>query len=188
MIKVIFKNSWDKYILHLGNLLVVTLLMCISYIVLLKLSLLGGEFLRPFFIFGIFHVIFNINDKSNLTDFFIGFQNKDIAIKLLIYGFLKTVFLAIGLIILVLPGIYFEFATIFTLPIILMEKDIPTIDAFKKSMTIFNRNFTLILLIIFILLILNVLTAFPYGLFSIFTIPFSIVVIGETYKILTKGA
>ncbi len=187
MIKIIFKNSWDKYILNLGNLLVVTLLMFISYIILLKLSLLGGEFLRPFFLFGIFHVIFNINEKSNLSDFFIGFQDKDIAIKLLTYAFLKTVFLAVGLIIFVLPGIYFEFATIFTLPIILSDKNISIIDAFKQSMTIFNKNFTLILLIIFILLILNILTAFPYGLFSIFTIPFSIVVIGETYKVLTKG-
>ena len=147
MIKIVFKNSWDKYILHLGNLLVVTLLMCISYIILLKLSLLGGEFLRPFFIFGIFNVIFNIKEKSVLSDFFTGFQNKDIALKLLSYAFLKTVFFAIGLILFVLPGIYFEIATIFTIPIILIQKDIPVIDAFKKSIALFNKNFATIIII-----------------------------------------
>jgi hypothetical protein len=209
MLKEIFKTSWDRYLQHIGGLIVTTILMFILYLILLKFTILGGEFIKPFFLYGMFHVILNfseskfpeiiVNPTNDETENFVrnlrhkpgridyshflhGFSNKEIAFKLLCYGFLKTLFLAIGLILLVIPGIYFEIATIFALPII-VRKNIGVIDSFKQSIALFNENFLEIILIIIILLILHALTAFPYGLFSIIVFPFSMCVIATAYEI-----
>jgi hypothetical protein len=150
MVKEIFKLAWDRYTLHLGGLLVTTLLMCILYLILLKLTILGGELLKPFFLYGMFNVILNYSEDNfpeievqvkeddvedfvkkirhrpgriDFSHFLAGFSDKHIAFKLLCYGFLKMIFLAIGFALLVVPGIYFEFATIFALPLIL-KKDL----------------------------------------------------------------
>jgi hypothetical protein len=209
MIKDIFKAAWDKYMLHLGSLVVVTILMFITYLILLKLTLFGGELLRPFFLYGMFNVLLNHSDfqigdvevitnddldtknfvksvhkrpeKIDIKYFLTGFGDKNTAFKILVYGFLKTIFLAIGLAFFIIPGIYFECATIFALPLIL-KKDIGVIDAFKKSIEMFNKNFIELLLVILILIVINAATAFPYGLFSIFTVPFSIAVIAAAYE------
>ncbi len=212
MISHIFKLAWDRYLLHLGSLIVVTILMFISYLVLLKLTLLGGELLRPFFLYGMYNVLLNHSDfkikgveiltgengetenfvkavhrrpeRIDINYFLIGFKDKNIALKLLVYGFLKTFFLAIGLMLFVIPGIYFEIATVFALPLILQKK-ISVTDAFKKSMKMVNENFLEIFLIILILIVINGATAFPYGLFSVFTIPFSVAVIAAAYEIIS---
>ena len=212
MISDIFKLAWDRYMLHLGSLIVVTILMFISYLVLLKLTLLGGELLRPFFLYGMFNVLLNHSDfkikgveiltgdegetkdfvravhkrpeRIDINYFLIGFKDKNIAFKILVYGFLKTLFLAIGLMLFVVPGLYFEIATVFAIPLIL-QKNLSVINAFKTSIKMVNENFLEILLIILILIIINGATAFPYGLFSIFTVPFSIAVIAASYEIIS---
>ena len=48
-----------------------------------------------------------------------------------------------------------------------------------------NENFLEIFLIILILIVINGATAFPYGLFSVFTIPFSVAVIAAAYEIIS---
>jgi hypothetical protein len=212
MVKEIFKLAWDRYTLHLGGLLVTTLLMCILYLILLKLTILGGELIKPFFLYGMFNVILNYSEDNfpeievqvkeddvedfvkkirhrpgriDFSHFLAGFSDKHIAFKLLCYGFLKMIFLAIGFALLVVPGIYFEFATIFALPLIL-KKDLDIIQSFKTSIKMFNNYFLELTLIIFILIVLNALTAFPYGLFSIFTIPFSICVIACAFEVIDR--
>ena len=70
MLTDILKTAWDKYILNLGNYIVVTLLLYISYIILLKLSLFGGEIVRPFFLAGMLYIVFFLMRKLRLTSFF----------------------------------------------------------------------------------------------------------------------
>jgi len=214
MIKIIFKTAWDKYMLHLGSLIVVNILMFISYLVLLKLTILGGELLKPFFLYGMFNVLLNHSDfkissdkvvvydadnvegfikevhkrpeKIDISFYLVGFKDKNTAFKILSYGFLKTIFLAIGLALLVLPGIYFEIATVFAIPLI-VTKNCSVIESFKSSIKLFNENWVEMSVVILILIILNCLTAFPYGFFSIFTIPFSIAVIAASYEVITTN-
>ena len=58
MIKKIFKEAWNVYVPNLGILVIATLLMEVGYIILLKLTGIGGEFLRAFFLAGMYNVIF----------------------------------------------------------------------------------------------------------------------------------
>ncbi len=187
MLSDIFKTACDKYILNLGNFLVVTLLLYISYLILLKLSLFGGEIIRPFFLAGMLYITFFFNKKAEVNFFFYAFKNKNLALKIFLYTILRWFFIVLGTIFFVLPGIYIAFSTIFALPFIVMEPDIDVFDAFKKSIQMFNQNFLLVLSIIGILIFINIITAFPYGLFSIFTIPFSICIIGVTFQKLYTG-
>ncbi len=187
MFNNILKIAWDKYILNLGNFLVVTLLLYIIYLILIKLTLLGGELVRPFFLGGMFYVIFFLDRKTDVNFFFYAFKNKDIALKIILYTAVRWFLICVGSIFFILPGIYIAFATMFSLPYIIMEPNIEIFDAIKKSIKMFNNNFLLILPIILFLIFINILTAFPYGLFSIFTVPFSICVIGVTFKKLYYG-
>ena len=213
MLKIIFRTAWEMYIKHVGGLLVSTILMFIFYLVLLKLTILGGELLKPFFLYGMFYVLLNYNEmefpevivkssedeveefvknvrhrpgRIEFSHFLKGFSDRNIAFKLICYGFLKTVFLAAGLVLLVVPGLYFEFATVFALPLIVKRNEIGVIESFKESIQIFNKYFAETILIILILILINGLAAFPYGFFSIFTVPFSICVVASAYEVFER--
>jgi uncharacterized membrane protein len=131
--------------------------------------------------------VFFFNEKAEINFFFYAFKNKNLALKIVLYTLIRWFLFALGTILFVVPGIYIAFATIFALPFIVMEPDIEIFDAFKRSIRMFNENFLLMNSIILILIFINILTAFPYGLFSIFTIPFSICVIGVTFQKLYSG-
>ncbi len=182
MVKEIFKSALNIYMLNLPNYFIITLMMIISYIFLFKVTFIGGEFIRPFFLYGIFNVIFNFNSKVEIQTLLSPFADKDIAFKLLIYSFFNITVTTVGFILLLLPGVYFQIATIFVLPILVLEKDTTIYLAFIKSIKIFNSNLKLLLIILFLLALLNIFTAFPYGILSIFTIPYSICVIAATYQ------
>ena len=187
MLTEIFKTACDKYILNLGNFLVVTLLLYIFYIILLKLSLVGGELVRPFFLAGMLYIVFFFKEKAEINFFFYAFKNKNLAIKILLYTIIRWFLITLGTLFFIIPGIYIAIATIFVLPYIVMEPEIEVFDAFKKSFKMFNSNFLLVMAIVGILIFINIITAFPYGLFSIFTVPFSICIIGVTFEKLYYG-
>ena len=86
-----------------------------------------------------------------------------------------------GLLLLVIPGIYFFFATIYALPLITKYK-FEVLDAVKISIKLFNRNFFLTFNFLIIILLLNSIAIFPYGMLSIFTVPFSICLIGKLFE------
>ena len=180
LLKIIFKKSWNVYVPNLGILVVTTLLMEVGYLILFKLTAIGGEFLRAFFLAGMYNVIFK-NTKSDFDDIFIAFKTKEIALNIFLYVLILIVGTSIGLVLLILPGIYFFFATIFTVPLIIKHK-FEVIDAIKISIKIFNKNFFTTIIILLIIFILNSIAIFPYGMLSIFTVPFSVCLIGKLFE------
>ncbi len=179
-LKIIFRNAWNVYVPNLGILVIATLLMELGYLILLKLTAIGGEFLRAFFLAGMYNVIFQ-NRKCDFDEIFIAFKNKNLAINVFLYVLILIVGSSIGLLLLVIPGIYFFFATIFSLPLI-VKYNFEVLDSIKMSMKIFNKNFFLVVSFLIIILFLNSIAIFPYGMLSIFTVPFSICLIGKLFE------
>ncbi len=180
MIKKIFKEAWNVYVPNLGILVIATILMEVGYLILLKLTAVGGEFLRAFFLAGMYNVIFK-NKKCDFDDIFIAFKNKNLALNVFLYVLILIVGTSIGILLLVLPGIYFFFATTFSLPLI-VKYNFEVLDSIKISIKIFNKNFLSVLVILIIILLLNSIAIFPYGMLSIFTVPFSICLIGKLFE------
>ena len=180
MFKRIFREAWGVYVPNLGILVISTLLMEVGYLILLKLTVIGGEFLRAFFLIGMYNVIFK-DKKCEFDDIFIAFKDKNLAFNTFLYVLILLVGTSIGIILLIIPGIYFFFATIFTLPI-MVKYNFEVLDAIKLSLKMFNRNFFITFLILIIILLLNSIAIFPYGMLSIFTVPFSICLIGKLFE------
>ena len=180
MIKTIFKNAWNVYVPNLGILVLSTLLMEIGYVILLKLTLIGGEFLRAFFLAGMYNVIYQ-NKKCEFEEIFIAFKNSEIAKNIFLYCLILIIGTSIGMLLLVLPGVYFFIATIFAIPLIVNIK-MDVLDAISSSIKLFNKNFLISIFIIFSIIILNSIAIFPYGLLSIFTVPFSICLIEKLFE------
>ncbi len=184
-IKIIFKNSWNIYVPHMGILVVATILMEVGYLLLLKLTGIGGEFLRAFFLAGMYNVIFK-EKNCTFDDVLIGFKNKKLALNLFLYCLILIIGTSIGVLLFIIPGIYFFFATIFVIPLILTY-DFEVLTAIKYSLKLFNKNFFLVIIILFIILLLNSIAIFPYGMLSIFTVPFSICLIGELFRLVDSA-
>lgn len=180
MIKKIFREAWNVYVPNLGILVIATLLMEVGYLILLKLTAIGGEFLRAFFLAGMYNVIFQ-NKKCEFEDIFIAFKDGYIAKNVFLYCLILIIGTSIGILLLVIPGVYFFFATLFAVPLIVKNK-MEVIDAVKGSIKLFNKNFFLILLFLFIILLLNSIAIFPYGMLSIFTVPFSVCLLGKLFE------
>ncbi len=178
----VFREAWKVYVPNLGVLALGTIIMEAGYLILLKFTFVGGELYRPFILAGMYKLIFEKN-KQDLDSLFFAFKDKKIAINILLYGVILIIGTSIGLILLILPGIYFFIATIYTIPFIVRE-NIEVIDAIKKSLKLFNENFLISLLIIAIIFLINIFAVVPYGLLSLFTVPFSVCLIGKLFELL----
>ncbi len=184
MIKRIFSQTWEVFFSNLSLLVLQTILMEVIYFLLYKFTIIGGEILRCFFIAGMYNVIFK-KEKKEFDDLFIGFKNKFLAKNILLYEIIVILGSILGGILLIIPGLYFFISTIFALPIIVKEK-IDVISAIKLSMKFFNKNIPISLLAILFIIIINGIAIFPYGLLSIFTVPFSICLIGKLWEVLSS--
>ena len=180
MLKTIFKNAWDVYVPNLGILVLSTLLMEIGYLILLKLTIIGGEFLRAFFLAGMYNVIYQ-NRKCEFDEIFIAFKNSEIAKNIFLYCLILIIGTSIGMLLLILPGIYFFIATMFAIPLIVNVK-MEVLDAISSSIKLFNKNLLISIFIIFLIILLNSIAIFPYGMLSIFTVPFSICLIEKLFE------
>jgi len=182
----IFREAWKVYVPNLGLLALGTLIMEAGYLILLKLTFVGGELYRPFILAGMYKLIFG-NGKSDIDSLFFAFKDKKVAVNILLYGVILIIGTSIGLLLLIIPGIYFFIATIYALPFIVKE-NIEVIEAVKNSLKLFNKNFSISILIIFIVFLINIFAVVPYGLLSLFTVPFSVCLIGKLFEQLLSSS
>jgi len=132
--------------------------------------LLGGPVMASYF-----HMarLANRGQQMEFADFFKGFEKTGSFIKLNLLIFL-VVFL--GLIMFILPGIYFGVCYVFS-PLFVWFYDMDPADALKLSRKTVSGNFGQILLILLILAGINLLGVLALGVGVLLTLPFSFCVI-----------
>lgn len=99
----------------------------------------------------------------------------------LVYYILSTLIITVGLLLVLIPGVYFYISYFFTFPIILFEKRGPW-ESMELSRKVVGKNFFLFFWIIMAITVLGILGSIPLGLGLIFVIPYGICVMYKTYK------
>ena len=150
--------------------------MIYSLVFLLVLSnpgtglILGGPILIGFFL-AAQHL--QSGREADIGVFFNGIRK---FVPLLILNLLMTLVITLGLLLLVIPGIYFSISYLFA-PLFVWFYDVSPVEAITLSRKMGSGNFVQILWIWLILLGLNFLGALALGVGLLITIPVSILVI-----------
>jgi len=102
-------------------------------------------------------------------------------VPLLITGLLMTVLIYIGMLLLVLPGIYLSIAYVLAIPLVVERKLSPwqALEASRKAITQhWFKVFGLFLLLALIMLV----SAIPLGIGMVWTLPLAIISVGVLYR------
>ncbi len=113
-------------------------------------------------------------------------KNLDVLLIYIIASFLYTVAVGIGLVLLIVPGIFLAVKLYFYPFEIILKKPDDLFESFKKSYEITKGNFFPLLILGIIIGIIMGISAIPMGLGLIFTVPFSWAVGTVTYVKLTS--
>ncbi len=141
------------------------------------IMLLIYPFLAGMMMIGIYR---SVNLPVNASMIF-GYFDKMIPIFMAML--LMTILITIGFILLVLPGIYLSVAYILTIPLI-VEKNLGAWQALEASRKGITHHWFKIFGLYILMMILYMISAIPFGLGLIWTIPMFITLNGILYRII----
>ena len=123
------------------------------------------------FVAGYYYAFDMINKKDRLQiqDFFMGFRNPA---PYIILNLLTGIITALGLYLMILPGIYFIIAYFFAIPFMVFFR-LDFWQSMEASRKIITKKWGMFFLLILILMVINIVGALLYGFGLIFTIPFT---------------
>ena len=101
--------------------------------------------------------------------------------KLLLCYILQTLMILIGLVLLVLPGIYLMFAYMYAMPLI-VEKNLGVWRAMETSRKALTRVWFRFFGLMFVIGLINIVAAIPLGLGWIWTIPWAVLTMALVYQ------
>jgi TM2 domain-containing membrane protein YozV len=129
---------------------------------------------------GIFVVAFKVlqNKSTNFIDIFQGFQNWG---DFVIASFLIGVFITVGILLFVIPGIYLSVSYIFVFPII-VDREFSFSEAMKASRKIINKHWFGWFAFSFFLLVCNIIGGLLFGFGWLITGPISICATAVAYQ------
>ena len=132
------------------------------------------------FVAGYYYAFDMINKKDRLQiqDFFMGFRNPA---PFIILNLLTGIITALGLYLMILPGIYFAIAYFFAIPFMVFFR-LDFWQYMEASRKIITKKWGMFFLLILILMIINVIGALLYGFGLIFTIPFTYAAIFVAFR------
>ncbi len=90
--------------------------------------------------------------------------------KLALAGIIIYLFTAIGMVLLILPGIYLAIAYIFTIPLII-DKDMEVWEAMEFSRKMVTKHWFKVAGVVVLLTLIMFISAIPFGVGLIWTIP-----------------
>ncbi len=115
---------------------------------------------------------------ASIDDIF--FPMKQNAGELAIMAVIKSIFLFIGFILLVLPGIYLAVSYIFA-ELLIVDKNLTAWEALETSRKRVTKNWFVYFAFLLILLFINIIGLIPLGLGLFVTVPVSIMAITLAY-------
>ena len=142
------------------------------------IGIITSLLLAPLF-YGIFYLGIRRSAEEILSVKMI-FEPFSLFLKLVGVSLLSGFFIGIGFLLLVLPGIYLILACYFA-PYLILGKDMYVWQSLEKSMKAMNKCWWRFLGLMSLLLLLNLLGAILLFIPLIWTIPISVIAIGEVY-------
>ena len=109
------------------------------------------------------------------------FRHFDSMGKLFLCYLLQTVMIIIGMILLVLPGIYLAFAYMYAMPLI-VEKKMGVWAAMEASRKAVTKVWFRFVGLLIVMGVINLIAAIPLGLGWIWTIPWSVLTVAMVYQ------
>lgn len=115
---------------------------------------------------------------TTFSDFFGGFSR---AMPILLLYFVSSIFIVLGFILLIIPGIYLAVSYILSIPL-LLDKSVDFWSAMENSRKLVGKRWFAFFGFLLLLGLLNIVGAVPLGLGLLVTIPFSICSIVAAYE------
>lgn len=116
------------------------------------------------------------------SDLLRSFENYKITWHYLLASLLSVIIIGIGILLLVLPGIYLAVRLQFYKFLIIEHENMGVIESLKKSMAMTQGKFWKLFGFMILVILFNILGLIPFGLGLIFTIPISILAHAFLYK------
>jgi uncharacterized membrane protein len=128
---------------------------------------------------GFFIVIFKLMKQQQIgfADFFGGFRY---FLPLVLEGIVASCFIALGTMLLIIPGIYLLVSYIFPVSLII-DRKIDFWQAMEASRRVVTKHWFNVLLFIGALLLINIIGVLPAGLGLLVTVPISACAIAVAY-------
>lgn len=122
------------------------------------------------------------NHTPKYSDIFKSFDTYKITLNYVIASIIYFAIVAVGLLALIIPGIYLFIRLQFYKFLIIEDENKNPIDAIKESYKITEGNFWDLLFFMLVIVIMNLIAVIPLGLGLIITIPLTIVASAVLYK------
>jgi uncharacterized membrane protein len=172
-------NGWEIFKANAGPSIAFAVLAGICYAVLLQIPFAGLLIMYPLMAgFIIISLMFYQNKTAEFKNYFGGFRH---FLPLLLFTIVSTLFITIGMILLIIPGIYLSIAYVFA-PFLIIEKNIDFWPAMEISRKKVNKHFFGMLSFSVVIIVINMVGCIPAFLGLFITIPLTISMITAAYK------
>jgi hypothetical protein len=139
-----------------------------------------ANILSPLFTAGFYIVALQIarGRPTSFSDFFRGFNR---ALPVLLLAIVSGILILVGMVLLVLPGIYLAIAYMFSLPL-LLDKNLDFWPAMETSRRVITKKWFWFFLFAIVLLLLNVVGVLLLGVGILVTAPWTVCSITAAYE------
>jgi hypothetical protein len=121
------------------------------------------------------------------TDFGVFFKGFDHFVQLILYSIVASILIAIGVVLLILPGIYLAIAYSLAIFFVIFYK-MEFWDAMEWSRKVVTKRWWKVFLLIIVLAFINIGGMLAFGIGVLFTIPLSQCALYSAYRQIVKGA
>ncbi len=183
----ILNRSWDLFKENAGNLIVLFL---IYFVIVFSASFVFG--FVPLFgwvlsgivytamLAGIYYAYLKIlrGEGANVNDVFMPF--KEVLNNIVIMSIIKTIFIAIGFLLFIIPGIYLVVSYLFA-ELLIVDKKMDAWEALEESRKRITKKWFSYFAFLVVLAVINFLGLIPLGLGLIVTMPLTMMAVVVAY-------
>ena len=186
-IGVILQKSWEIFKENPGKLILPYFIFFLisfgSGIVLGIIPVVGAllsSVVNVVFLAGVYYVYLKlyVGRETTIDDMF--YPARELLLRLATMALIKTVFIAIGLVLFVIPGIYLAVSYLFS-ELLMVDKKLDAWEALETSRKAVTKKWFAYFALCVVLLFINVLGLIPFGLGIFVTAPFSLMAIVLAY-------
>jgi len=180
------KKGWELFTREAGQAVVFSVIAVIAYAaatVLIPFGIGGTVIIFPLVAgFIIIALMLRRNQKTEFVRFFWGFRH---LVPLLLFTIVSTTFILVGIMLLVVPGIYATVAYLFA-PYLIVDKNIDFWPAMEISRRKVNRHWFGIAAFCVVLLAINIIACIPFFMGLFVTLPWTIYASAIAYEDIFK--
>ena len=178
-----FSSGWKIFKKDAGVSIAFAVLAGICYLLLSRIPFAGLLVLYPIIAgFIIVSLISFRNQTVEFKNYFGGFRH---LIPLLVFTILSTIFIFIGVLLLIVPGVYLSVAYLFT-PCLIVDKNIDFWPAMEISRKKVNKHWFGLFGFSILIILLNIIGCLSFFVGLFITIPLSTCIITAAYKDIFK--